>query len=388
MKGIPYSVILLPTLKCDADCDYCFERKSAHRLTLDGLSVVIRKVMEHLEHNHLETLSIYWQGGEVMTLPPEWFDEANGLIRKAADGRNIHVLHYLQSNMIAYTAKWNPVIAGMFGNSVGSSMDFPNLHRKLKSGGPKEYERVWTRNVRQAIDAGIQVGVIAIPNEQTLEMGAERFYSYFADELGITDFQINTPFPGGSANDVKAGYPLNTGRLSGFLADLATIWMERGVQGGVRVGPFDKLLDYFVRGGRNLLCIWRDNCANDFVCIDPQGWVAQCDCWVASYPEFHFGNLFDDGSLTDLLDKSEARRRLQARPGVLIRHEGCLDCHYLTLCHGGCPVRAYTIHGDIFRKDPYCELYLSLFRHMEMLAVKYPRAAEGFVWSCPQGLPP
>jgi len=378
MKETPYSLILLPTLKCDADCDYCFERKTEHRLTLAELSVVVRKVMDHMEHNHMETLSIYWQGGEVMTLPPEWFEEANGLIREVAEGRNRHVVHYLQSNMIAYTDKWNRVIAGMFGNSVGSSMDFPNVHRKLKGGGPKEYERLWTRNVRDAIEAGIQIGVIAIPNERTLEMGAERFYSYFADELGIGDFQINTPFPGGAANDVKTGYPLDTGRLSGFLADLATIWMDRGFHRGVRLGPFDKLLEYFVRGGKNLLCIWRDNCANDFVCIDPRGRVAQCDCWVTSYPEFRFGNLLDGGSLTDLLQNSDARRRLQARPGVLIQREGCLDCDYLALCHGGCPVRAYTVHGDIFRKDPYCELYRNLFRQMEVLAVKFSRGATGF----------
>ena len=177
--------------------------------------------MDHLEHNQIETLSIYWQGGEVMTLPPEWFEEAHGIIQEIAVGRNRQVAHYLQSNMIAYTSKWNRVLAEMFGNSVGSSMDFPNLHRKLKGGGPKEYDRIWARNVQEATEAGIEVGVIAIPNERTLEMGAERFYSHFVDELGIKDFQINTPFPGGSVNDVKMGYPLDTGRLSGFLADLA-----------------------------------------------------------------------------------------------------------------------------------------------------------------------
>ena len=247
-------------------------------------------------------------------------------------------------------------------------MDFPNLYRKLKGGGPKEYDRLWVRNIREASEAGIKVGVIAIPNERTLEMGAERFYSHFVDELGIGDFQINTPFPGGSVNDVKMGYPLNTERLSGFLADLASVWMDRGFQRGVQVGPFNKLMDYFVHGRKDLLCIWRDNCVNDFVCIDPRGHVAQCDCWVTSYPEFRFGNVLDDGSLSELLQNSEARRQLRTRPGVLIREEDCLECKYLTLCHGGCPVRAYTVHGDVFRKDPYCELYRRLFQNMESMA--------------------
>jgi uncharacterized protein len=370
MKGTSFSLILLPTLRCDADCEYCFEKKTEQQLTLDQLSVVIQKVMDHLEHDRIEILSIYWQGGEVMTLPPEWFEEAHGIIQEIAEGRNRQVAHYLQSNMIAYTRKWNRVLAEMFGNSVGSSMDFPNLHRKLKGGGPNEYARIWARNVREAIEAGVEVGVIAIPNERTLEMGAERFYSHFVDELGITDFQINTPFPGGSVNDVKMGYPLDTERLSGFLADLAAVWMERGFQQGVKVGPFNQLMDYFVHGSKDLLCMWRGNCVNDFICIGPQGQVAQCDCWVTSYPEFHFGNVLEEGSLSDLLQNSEARRRLQTRPGVLIQKEDCLDCDYLTLCHGGCPVRAYTVYGDIFRKDPYCEFYRRLFQDMEVMAAK------------------
>jgi radical SAM protein with 4Fe4S-binding SPASM domain len=373
MKGAPFSLILLPTLNCNADCDYCFEKKTEHHLTLDQLSVVVQKTMDHMEHNHIETLSIYWQGGEVMTMPSAWFEEANGIIQEIAHGRNLQVAHYLQSNMIAYTSKWNRVLAEMFGNSVGSSMDFPNLHRKLNGGGPKEYDRLWARNVREATEAGVEVGVIAIPNERTLEMGAERFHSHFVDELGIKDFQINTPFPGGSVNDVKMGYPLDTERLSRFLADLATVWMDRSFHRGVRVGPFNKLMDYFVHGSKDLLCIWRDNCVNDFICIDPLGQVAQCDCWVTSYPEFWFGNMLDEGSLSDLLQNSEARRRLQTRPGVLIQKEDCLDCDYLTLCHGGCPVRAYTVYGDIFRKDPYCELYRRLFQNMEVMAAKLPR---------------
>jgi uncharacterized protein len=370
MKQAPFSLILLPTLRCDADCDYCFEQKIDRQLTLDQLSVVVQGVMDHMEQDHIETLSIYWQGGEVMTMTPEWFEKANETIQEIADRSNRRVVHYLQSNMIAYSSRWNRVLMEMFGNSVGSSMDYPNLHRKLQSGGPKEYDRIWSRNVQKAREAGIDVGVISIPNEQTLEMGAERFYAHFVDELGIKDFQINTPFPGGSANDVKSGYPLETQRLSTFLEDLAKVWIARGFDRGVRVGPFNKLVDYFVHGNRDFLCIWRDNCVNDFVCIDARGFVAQCDCWVTSYPELRFGNVFDSSSLSDLLRHSSARQRLQSRPGVLIQTEDCLECEYLSICHGGCPVRAYSVHGDIFRKDPYCQLYRRLFQDLEELAAR------------------
>ena len=86
--------------------------------------------------------------------------------------------------MIGYSRKWNRVIAEMFGNSVGSSMDFPNLHRRLKGGVPEEYERLWIRKVREARDAGIKVSVIAIPNDQTLQIGAEAVLFLFCRRTG------------------------------------------------------------------------------------------------------------------------------------------------------------------------------------------------------------
>ncbi len=372
MSGPPFSLILLPTLQCNAECDYCFERKSNAHLSLDQLRVVIQAVLEHLERSRIETLFIYWQGGEVMTLPPEWFLRADEIIRELAAAKSRQVVHYLQSNLLAYGPRWNRVISEMFGGSVGSSMDYPNLYRKASGGGPKEYENLWTRKVRDAKEAGIRVGIIALPNHLTLEAGAEQFYARLVDELDITDIQVNTPFPGGPANAVKTAYPLDAPRLSAFLQDLAAIWMEKGPLKGVRVSPFDRLLRFFTDGINDLVCIWRENCAKEFVCIDPSGNVAQCDCWVTSYPDARFGNIFDGSSLTELLSKSPARRQLLARPGVLIEKEDCLECDYLSLCHGGCPVRAYSVYGSLFRKDPYCEVYKALFLGMERAARSHP----------------
>ncbi|MCE5335963.1 MAG: radical SAM protein [Desulfobacteraceae bacterium] len=362
-----FSLILLPTLRCNADCDYCFERKSEHCLEIDQLGIITGKVMDHMESIQRDSLCIYWQGGEVLTLPPDWYRRAYDLIGDMAEARGKRVFHYLQSNLLGYDAKWNGIISEMFGNSAGSSMDFPNLHRRLKAGGTVEYNLIWTRKLREARDAGIKVGIIAIPNSKTLELGAERFYSYFADELGLSDFQVNTPFPGGAGGEVKPGFPLDEAGLGRFLSELAEIWTRRGLEAGVRLGPFHSLSEYFLNGTKELNCIWRDNCANEFVCVGPRGHVAQCDCWVTSYPDHRFGNILDEGSLTEMLRKSGARRDLKSRPGILIEREDCLECEYLSLCHGGCPVRAFTVYGDLMRKDPYCGAYRRLFQTMENL---------------------
>ena len=84
-----------------------------------------------------------------------------------------------------------------------------------------------------------------------------------------------------------------------------------------------------------------------------------------SSPEYAFGNVFAPQSLTELLETSAARRRFRARPERLVRDGTCLACDSLSICHGGCPVRAYAITGTFFARDPYCDVYKSMFSRIE-----------------------
>jgi radical SAM protein with 4Fe4S-binding SPASM domain len=323
----------------------------------------------------LASLTIYWQGGEAMLLPPSWYEQADALIQREAKARGKQVFHSLQSNMLAYSSRWNQVVADMFGNSIGTSLDYPNLHRKLLGQGPESYNEIWGKRVREARAAGIAVQVIAVPNQATLDIGAEQFYTHFVDELGITDFQVNTPFPGGEATTAKQALPVaEVEALSRFYTELADIWLERGYRRGIRVGPFDALLAHFSHEPATLPCIWGDNCANALVSIDARGYVAQCDCWVTSYPDYHYGNIFECDDFGELLRNSPARQQFNERPIQLIQRD-CLNCDYLSLCHGGCPVRTYTVHGSLFEKDPYCELYKAIFSRMQGAAQDMAREA-------------
>ncbi|PWT92508.1 MAG: SPASM domain-containing protein [Blastocatellia bacterium] len=373
MMGNHFSIILLPTNKCNVNCEYCFEDKTDDRMSLDQLSTVMSKVFDYMDESSIRGLTIHWQGGEIMTMPLEWFEGAHDLIQNAAVTRGKVVEHGLQSNLIGYHARWNNLIQEMFGNAVGTSMDYPNVHRKLFNGSASDYTRIWKYNVQSALSAGINIGVIAVPNQSTLDVGAEEFYSYFVDEIGVKSFQVNTPFPGGEENDTKKTLGLDIEQLGQFFVDLTDVWLERGYNRGVSVGPVDELVQRFTDGGGCLPCIWQSNCADEFISIDARGFVAQCDCWVTSYPEYFFGNIYENDSLGKMLLESSARRRFVERPGVVIPKD-CIRCDYLSICHGGCPVRTYTFSGTMFEKDPYCGVYLSIFRKAEEAAAKLAQA--------------
>ena len=368
MMGNHFSIILLPTNKCNVNCEYCFEDKTDDRMTLDQLELVMGKVFDYMDEACIRGLTIHWQGGEIMMMPPDWFESAFDQIQTAAEKRGKFVEHGLQSNMIGYNSRWNRVISQMFGNSVGTSMDFPNIHRKLFNGSAADYTRIWKYNIQTALGNGIGIGVIAVPNQATLDVGAQRFYSYFVDEVGVKSFQVNTPFPGGEQNSAKKSLGLDVFQLGQFFVDLTDIWLEHGYD-SVSVGPIDELVKTFTDGSGCLPCIWQSNCADEFISIDARGFVAQCDCWVTSYPEYFFGNIYKEPSLKTMLAESSARKKFVERPAAVIPQD-CIECDYLAMCHGGCPVRTFTFSGSMFEKDPYCEVYLAMFRKAEDVAAK------------------
>jgi radical SAM protein with 4Fe4S-binding SPASM domain len=365
MSGRIFSVILLPTSKCNVACDYCFERKEPHRLSPALLPLLTRRLLEHLEKEEIEECEVYWQGGEAMIMGPSWFAEAGYVMDRLATEHGRRFTHYLQTNLISYSPAWNDVIRGMFQNSLGTSMDYPNVHRKLFTGGAKAYTELWTRKLHEAKAAGIEVGVIAVLHQASLEAGPESFYRYFTEELGLDNFQVNTPFPGGPANHIEGGFQLDSDELARFLGELFDIWMQRGYHSRVTLGPFDALISHFTGQAARLPCIWKENCSNQFISVDSTGTVAQCDCWVTSYPEYFFGNIFHEPDLTRMLKTSRARRDFVERPKRLIEDEDCLSCRYLSICHGGCPVRTYSARGTMMTKDPYCEVYKVVFARAE-----------------------
>lgn len=364
------SLILLPTLNCDADCEYCFEHKGGQPLSLELLPEMFAKIFAFIDERNTHELHVHWQGGEVLTLTPEWMEKAEECIQRTAECHHKMVRHFLQSNLIGYGSDWEPIITRMFANSIGSSLDYPNQHRKVKGGSPEDFNQLWAVKANAARKAGNHIGIIAIPSMATLAAGAEAFYEYFTRELGFIDFQLNTPFAGGPVNSVKKGFPLAPERLGHFFTELIDIWMARGYAEGVRIGPFDQLLAYFRDEPHQLPCIWHRNCADQFICIHPKGYIAQCDCWAASYPEYHFGNIFGNGSLSEILEASTSRRRFFDRPLSIIQNQDCIDCDFLALCHGGCPVRAYSLNGNLYDKDPYCPTYLAVFKHMKTVSAQ------------------
>src|SRR6267378_2297464 len=73
-------LVLQPTPFCNIDCSYCYlsDRKSVATMSLATLDLACRRVFES-PHLDLQ-LEVAWHGGEPLTVPLAWYEEAIALM--------------------------------------------------------------------------------------------------------------------------------------------------------------------------------------------------------------------------------------------------------------------------------------------------------------------
>jgi uncharacterized protein len=366
------SVLVSPTFRCNADCEYCFENKTSDVMELQDFKHIMPKLLTYLLNQEITELKLFWTGGEILTMSPEWLLRAHDVCWEISEKTGLRIKNSLQSNLIAYAPHWRGVISEMFSHKVGSSLDFPNLYRKAAGGSPETFNDLWFRRYQEAREAGIEVGVISVLNGASLIIGAREYYSYYVEECGLKSFQVNTPYPGGSPTPAKRNFPLDDGLLGIFYTELFDLWMRKGRPEGVSISPFDQLIHYFRTSENNLSCSFRENCADTFMGIDPKGNVGQCEGFLAAYPEHVFGNILACQDLADIMD-GPIRKQFLERPIRLMEEEDCSECEYLAICHGGCSVHTYGTTGNLFTKDPDCRSRKTLFGLAKNAAVELDR---------------
>ena len=356
------NIIMVPTTKCNLSCRHCFEEKTDHVMSLEELTVVMDKLGEYCRQQGFRTLNLYWQGGEVLTLGTNWFEGMGDIVARQFTGSRVKVQHRMQSNLISYNARWKPVIASIFNNSIGSSLDHPSLYRGFQTVYGDAFNEVWLKYCNRAMADGIEVSVISVLNEASLKLPPEDFLSFYSDRMGLANMQINFPFSIHASQNIQASYFLDPEEMGRFLADLFTAWVnpKNSWHHRININPFGELIDVFSLAPRQSRCncIWSGNCADSFFSIGPDSSVGLCDCWVTSLPDFMFGNLQTDAF--DEILESHPRQRLRNRIDWVLASD-CADCDYLGICFGGCIIRTFGAKGTIEQKDPYCTAYKTLF---------------------------
>ena len=358
------SFIMVPNTSCNAVCGHCFESDVRAVMSTDDLRVIGEKIARLCSRRQTREVVFYWQGGEVFLLGPRWFEDMHGLFQEIFEqsGLEPRIVHHIQTNLLLYDKSWNAVIREVFQGKVGSSVDYPNLYRRTREIETKDYNTVWKNKLDLARDSGLQVGVISLINHETLARGAEEFLDYLTGELCLKFFQINLPFAGeGQAMTRTNLDPMQTGE---FLVDLLHLCLDRQ---DIKITPLNGFMERLAARDMSfsLPCIWSRDCSRSFFSIGPDGRIGLCDAWITSRNSRLYGNILTD-EFEEILNHG-CRADFQKRLGALLAQD-CGECDFLAHCHGGCPMRTWSAHGDIKRKDPYCGAYKLLFQAITQLS--------------------
>jgi uncharacterized protein len=134
-----------------------------------------------------------------------------------------------------------------------------------------------------------------------------------------------------------------------FLGDIFPYWWKNKHR-FMDVEPFISYTRIFQKENRSMGCVDSGGCAYNHLMIDPNGYCSQCGR-ASDWNLLSYRNIADR-SIFDILNDSQ-RKDLIKRNDILINGD-CNGCDYWNICHGGCPLDAYSEHKDMMKKTSWC----------------------------------
>jgi len=183
-------LVLQPTPFCNINCSYCYlpDRTVRARMSLATLDLVCKRVFEsaHLDRK----LEVAWHGGEPLTVPLAWYEDALALMAKRCPAK-VQLEHFFQTNGLLLNQDWVRFFART-GAKVGLSIDGPadlnDVHRRTRR-GHGTLDRVM-RAVHLLQDQELPFHVITVLTETTLDHPDRLFDFYVGNGIKEVGFNI------------------------------------------------------------------------------------------------------------------------------------------------------------------------------------------------------
>jgi uncharacterized protein len=233
-------LVLQPTPFCNIDCSYCYlsNRASTARMSLATLDLVCRRVFDSAFLDR--ELEVAWHGGEPLTVPLAWYEEATALIA-ARRPASLRLTHAFQTNGLLVNEDWAHFFART-GARVGLSIDGPaDLHdakRRTRRGRGTHAGAM--RAVRLLQDQGVAFHVITVLTDRALEDPDRLFEFYVRHGISEVGFNIEE-IEGANTASSLAG---NEAKYRDFIRHFfALVWRSRGV---LKVREFESALGYLL----------------------------------------------------------------------------------------------------------------------------------------------
>jgi uncharacterized protein len=340
---------------CNLRCEYCYEWNSLadrDRLSLGAWRRILESIRDYhaaLERHLGEPTEarLIWHGGEPLTLPAEYLDQAMSLQHEVLAGCRHAVL--LQTNLFRVPER---TLDALHKHRVqlGVSMDVVGGVRRDLLG--RATEEAVVENMDRLERRGLHYGAITVVARHN-HTRLRDVYDFWS-RRGVS-FRVLPLFDGPSERPAGR-FELTEPELATALSDLFDHWIESGA--AVDVTPLSEWLGNVLRkclGLRRAVYDRRRDGESVFL-VETSGDLYQTD--ERGHPELALGNLVT-GTMHDILGSPAFTASLRRTDAKTERY--CRPCRHYGFCNG------YPVHAEPFAVDPPhgCPVTTAVHDHIE-----------------------
>lgn len=331
------SLTICPTMGCNFDCTYCFEKHKSIKMTEVTQKEIIDFVNRVITSMRIRALSITWFGGEPL-LAPDVIDSLSKQLIQIANDKKLKYRASIITNGYFLTQKNADMLAQnkvfKYQITLDGTDKTHNLTRHLANGGPT-FE-VITKNLQNVkINGIVNIRHNVYNNNKNESTILKKIIENLSKQSGNTIHYYQAIIADNPANylDNQIEY-LNA-------KDASDIMIERDV---------NKLIQT-----RGRFC--GSECLTA-ITIDSEGRLYKC--WEdVDKPERSFGNIktWNPGNPIITADNAKILLNYFNLAGTFDDNE-CLNCVLLPQCFGGCPSKRLYSHKNCFPYKDYIDDYI------------------------------
>jgi uncharacterized protein len=343
------TIIAKVTEKCNSNCLYCDvvrKKNTGKTMSFLVLAALFSKINEYLEEQKNEEINLLWHGGEPLLPGINYFrriiDIQHEYCRKTKD----RIIHSIQTNLTCLTNDYIEVLHELGIDSVGTSYDpEPHMRGPGKKVDTLAYNLKFVEAVKILDKFNIGWGLIYVVTKKSLN-----------DPQGVFNFLTNLRLTGGINFNPVLIYDKERKHLAitpeefvGFLGAIFPEWWAHRER-YPDIEPFKSLVCNIIDGDTSLSCVDSGSCTYHHINISPEGDASQCGR-SSDWEILNYGNITRN-SIMEIL-YHEDRKQLDLRTKNLFSSE-CAGCRLWNICHGGCPLDAWSKHKDFQHKSEWC----------------------------------
>jgi uncharacterized protein len=282
-----------------------------------------------------------------LLLGPDYFHTALELQNRHCPETKGRIHHSIQTNLTCFSEGFLEVFGQLGINVVGTSYD-PEPHVR-GPGNPIDsasYNRMFMSGLKLIEKHGFGWGMIYVVTKKSLRRPLEIFF--FLTNLQLTGGINFNPVL--IYDDQRQDIAITPVEFVEFLGAIFPYWWEHSER-YPGIEPFKSLVATIIHGNLSLSCADSGTCTYKHINVAPDGETSQCGR-SADWGLLQYGNI-SDKSFAAIL-KDQQRQQLTERLEILPAGE-CRDCRFWEICHGGCPLDAYSQTDSFMHKSEWCE---------------------------------